>query len=91
MAVQIDPQEGAALNPQAAREYLKTYFGPASALQYQTNISIYWGSAEDFLRELFPRMAQKLGLPLPSPRSSGKITETSDVVNIGGITIPKNL
>lgn len=53
VAVQIDPQ--------AAREYLKTYFGAASALQYQTNISIYWGSAEDFLRELAPRVAHELG------------------------------
>nr|WP_255604506.1 CHAT domain-containing protein [Oscillochloris sp. ZM17-4] len=52
VAVQIDPQEGAMLNPQAAREFLKSYFGPTAALNYQTNISIYWGSAEDFLREL---------------------------------------
>lgn len=52
VAVQIDPQEGAMLDPQAAREYLTTYFGPAAALNYQTNISIYWGSAEDFICEL---------------------------------------
>ncbi|RRR66913.1 MAG: CHAT domain-containing protein [Candidatus Viridilinea halotolerans] len=57
VAVQIDPQEDRVLDPRAAREYLKTYFGPASALQYQTNISIYWGSAEDFLRELATRVA----------------------------------
>lgn len=52
VAVQIDPQEGVMLDPQAAREYLKSYFGPTAALNYQTNISIYWGSAEDFIYEL---------------------------------------
>ncbi|MEI6777838.1 MAG: CHAT domain-containing protein [Chloroflexales bacterium] len=58
VAVQIDPQEGAMLDPQAAREYLKNYFGPAAALNYQTNISIYWGSAEDFIRELAEHYAR---------------------------------
>ena len=61
VAVQIDPQEGTMLNPQEAREYLKTYFGPAAALNYQTNISLYWGSAEDFIRELAARYAQQQG------------------------------
>ncbi len=89
VAVQIDPQEGTSLNPQAAREYLKTYFGAASALQYQTNISIYWGSAEDFLRELFPRVAKKLGVPLPSAQTGGGIVETTEDVFIGGVRIPK--
>jgi CHAT domain/SIR2-like domain len=89
VAVQIDPQEGTSLNPQAAREYLKTYFGTASALQYQTNISIYWGSAEDFLRELFPRVAKKLGVPLPSAQAGGGIVETAEDVFIGGLRIPK--
>lgn len=56
VAVQIDPQEDEVLDPDAAREYLKTYFGPTTAMQYQTNISIYWGSAEDFLRELAQRV-----------------------------------
>jgi hypothetical protein len=59
VAVQIDPQEGAMLDPQAAREYLKTYFGAAAALNYQTNISIYWGSAEDFIRELADQYAKQ--------------------------------
>ena len=58
VAVQIDPQEGAMLDPQAAREYLTNYFGPAAALNYQTNISIYWGSAEDFIRELATHYAR---------------------------------
>jgi len=61
VAVQIDPQEGAMLDPQAAREYLKSYFGPAAALNYQTNISIYWGSAEDFVHELAAQIAKPQG------------------------------
>ncbi len=61
VAVQIDPQEETMLNPQAAREYLKNYFGAMAALNYQTNISIYWGSAEDFLAELAQQYARAQG------------------------------
>lgn len=61
VAVQIDPQEGMMLNPEAAREYLKSYFGQQASMNYQTNISIYWGSAEDFLRELADQRARKHG------------------------------
>ena len=89
VAVQLDPQEGLMLDPQAARDYLKTYFGPAAALTYQTNISIYWGSAEDFLRELLPRLAQQMGVPLPSPQVGGEMVATADAVQIGGIRVPK--
>jgi hypothetical protein len=28
-------------------------------MNYQTNISIYWGSAEDFIRELADQYAQQ--------------------------------
>jgi hypothetical protein len=45
VAVQIDPEEGRTLAPERARRYLETYFQGA-------DISIYWGSAEDFIREL---------------------------------------
>jgi len=55
VAVQIDPQEGVTLNPEAARKYLKDYLDPAAAQTYQTNISVYWGSVEDFIRELHMR------------------------------------
>ncbi|PDW03665.1 CHAT domain-containing protein [Candidatus Viridilinea mediisalina] len=58
VAVQIDPQEETTLNPQAARQYLKDYFGPAAVQSYQANISVYWGSAEDFLRELSLRVTR---------------------------------
>jgi len=45
VAVQIDPEEGRILEPERARRYLESYFQGA-------DISIYWGSAEDFVQEL---------------------------------------
>lgn len=45
VAVQIDPEEGQILEPERARRYLESYFGDA-------DISIYWGSSEDFIQEL---------------------------------------
>jgi hypothetical protein len=48
VAVQIDPEEGRILEPERARRYLESYFQEA-------DISIYWGSAEDFVRELQSR------------------------------------
>ncbi len=48
VAVQIDPEEGRILEPERARRYLESYFRDA-------DISIYWGSVEDFARELLER------------------------------------
>ena len=48
VAVQIDPEEGRTQEPERARRYLESYFGDA-------DISIYWGSAENFMRELLQR------------------------------------
>lgn len=45
IAAQIDPEEGRILEPDRARRYLESYFG-------DSDISIYWGSAEDFVRDL---------------------------------------
>jgi hypothetical protein len=45
VAAQIDPEEGRILEPERARRYLERYFQDA-------DISIYWGSAEDFVQEL---------------------------------------
>ena len=45
VAVQIDPEESRILEPERARRYLEQYFGDAS-------ISIYWGGAHDFVKEL---------------------------------------
>lgn len=45
IAAQIDPEEGRLIEPERARKYLENYFGNA-------DISIYWGSAEDFIKDL---------------------------------------
>ncbi len=50
IAAQIDPELGRAIDPERARHYLEQYFGDA-------DITIYWGSADDFLRELQARLA----------------------------------
>lgn len=52
IAAQIDPEEGRILEPERARRYLETYFQDA-------DISIYWGSAEDFVRDLQKQAAKK--------------------------------
>ncbi|NJN68329.1 MAG: CHAT domain-containing protein [Chloroflexaceae bacterium] len=49
IAVQIDPEDGLVLDAEGAREYLESYFQGAS-------ISIYWGSVEDFMRDLHERI-----------------------------------
>jgi hypothetical protein len=45
VAVQIDPEEGRNVEPERARRYLERYFG-------SSNITIYWGSTESFIKEL---------------------------------------
>ena len=45
VAVQIDPEQDRTVDPKRARQYLERYFS-------NTKISIYWGRAEDFLKEL---------------------------------------
>ena len=48
-AVQIDPEdEGRILEPERARSYLEEYLGGG-------DISIYWGSVEDFMKDLMDR------------------------------------
>jgi hypothetical protein len=44
VAVQIDPEESSTLEPDRAKRYMEEYFRDAE-------ISIYWGSVEDFVRE----------------------------------------
>ncbi len=46
VAVQIAPEEDRLLDPRRARRYLEAYFQDA-------DISIFWGSAEDFATELY--------------------------------------
>lgn len=45
VAAQINPEGGRILEPARARRYLENYFDAA-------DISIYWGSAEDFIEKL---------------------------------------
>jgi hypothetical protein len=49
VAVQVDPEEHTLINPQKARKYLEEYFG-------ESNITIFWGSAREFLQELNKRL-----------------------------------
>jgi hypothetical protein len=46
VAVQIDPEEGRIISPARARRYLESYFE-------EVDMSIYWGSAEDFIKDLW--------------------------------------
>ena len=54
IAGQIEPEEGRLLEPERARKYLESYFQGA-------DISLYWGSPEDFLTELLRRAAANPG------------------------------
>jgi hypothetical protein len=50
VAAQVDPEEGRTAEPERARSYLESYFGGE-------DISIYWGSSDDFIRDLASRLA----------------------------------
>jgi hypothetical protein len=49
VAVQIDPEQERLVDPERARRYLERYLSGA-------NIGIFWGRAEDFLKELLRQM-----------------------------------
>jgi CHAT domain/SIR2-like domain len=57
VAVQLDPDEDRTLDPVRARRYLEDYFSSTA------NVSIYWGSAEEFLSELQSQWRQELAQP----------------------------
>ena len=50
IAVQIEPEEDRILAPENARNYLKEYFE-------EKDIFLYWGSSEDFVKELDTRLS----------------------------------
>jgi len=54
VAVQIDPAEGGSVDPLRARQYLERYF-------QGEHVNIYWGSTEEFIRELWMRWQQRSG------------------------------
>ncbi len=49
IAAQIEPEEGRILEPERARRYLENYFSKGA------DISLYWGSPEDFIKELISK------------------------------------
>ena len=59
VAVQVDPDDDHIVNPERARHYLAKYLSEFS----DADISLYWGSAEDFLRELRGKWAAFEGAP----------------------------
>ncbi len=52
IAAQIEPEEGRILEPERARRYLENYFAKGA------DISLYWGSPEDFITELSNRWSE---------------------------------
>ncbi len=53
IAAQIEPEEGRLLEPTRARRYLENYFSKGA------DISIYWGSSDDFLKELVGQISER--------------------------------
>jgi len=66
VAVQIDPDEGQITNPDRARVYLEEYFQGA-------DISIYWGSVEDFITELLRQLPDVPVAEQPTPAGAGRL------------------
>ena len=52
VAAQIEPEEDRILEPRRARKYLEQYFEKGA------DISIYWGSPDDFLKEMWRRQQE---------------------------------
>lgn len=52
IAAQVEPEEGRTIDPDAARGYLEDYFNDSA------KINLYWGSAEEFVRELWKQWNQ---------------------------------
>lgn len=52
VAVQIDPEEGSTIDAERARRYLESYFR-------NSHISLYWGSTENFVKELHDEWSQR--------------------------------
>lgn len=53
IAAQIEPDEARLVDPGRARRYLETYFGRSSDIE----ISIFWGTAREFMKELAARLS----------------------------------
>ena len=66
VAVQVDADIPSAADVRQAKEYLANYFGK------EANISIYWGSAEEFLKALVEELAKT------GPAAAAKPKEAED-------------
>ena len=64
VAVQIDPEGGRISDPELARSYLEGYFEHA-------DINIFWGSVQDFMKELREQWRAKYGEDVLTLRSEG--------------------
>jgi hypothetical protein len=62
VAVQINPEEDRFIDPERGREYLEMYFRSYLGHRFPgVEISIYWGSLQDFMEELRSRWNQRYG------------------------------
>jgi hypothetical protein len=57
VAVQVDPDDDQITEPERAREYLRNYLSDLG----DAEINVYWGSAQDFLKELKQRWDGRRG------------------------------
>jgi hypothetical protein len=63
VAVQVIPEADACLEPGLARKYLTKYFAQFPAQFPAVKSSVYWGTAETFLADLWERRARWLPAP----------------------------
>ena len=59
VGVQVDPEEHSLIDVERACRYMERYFGAA---RDAPPLSIYWGSARDFLEELVRQLHQGTGI-----------------------------
>lgn len=65
IAAQIEPDENRILEPEGAKRYIENYFSQ------DARISLYWGSVDDFIRELSQRWPDpSIAAPQSAPASS---------------------
>ena len=73
VGVQVSPEEYSLAEVDQARRHLERYFGGDRGAPGEPPISVYWGSATDFLRELLRRVddARQAEAPPPAAEEAG--------------------
>jgi hypothetical protein len=64
VAIQMEPVEGRIIDPERTLSYLRKYF------ERQARISVFWGSADDFMQRLCTKLEDRhlfVGVPSPEP------------------------